>query len=241
MLVTNKSAFSKGLILMASFIGVFIMIFMPVMKDNNGKPQNMLEYSDDLFNKLSKGSSDFSAEVKSGIDAVAGKSVELTVKLKKAEYTPVAAALFSAAGLTAADKGGELVVSGDISKALDAALRDSMDMYKNDGKSVAARYAGQDEKKVMEAWWESLNGFIKPLQKEKRIAESKAVDMTMKKAIEPAYNFYGIEAQRVLDKWAVLTGLLVFYVIYTMWYGFAIFEIFDGIGLSMKKGKKEEV
>jgi hypothetical protein len=39
-----------------------------------------------------------------------------------------------------------------------------------------------------------------------------------------------------------MTGLLVFYVIYTMWWGFAIFYMFDGIGLTMKKAKvKKEV
>jgi hypothetical protein len=39
-----------------------------------------------------------------------------------------------------------------------------------------------------------------------------------------------------------MTFLLVFYVAYTMWWGFAIFYIFEGIGLSMKKAKvKKEV
>jgi hypothetical protein len=34
----------------------------------------------------------------------------------------------------------------------------------------------------------------------------------------------------------------VFYVVYTLWWGFAIFFIFEGIGLSMTKAKvKKEV
>jgi len=64
----------------------------------------------------------------------------------------------------------------------------------------------------------------------------------MKKAVEPAFNFYTIEAQQVSEKAGIMTGLLVFYVIYTMWWGFAIFYMFDGIGLTMKKAKvKKEV
>ena len=46
----------------------------------------------------------------------------------------------------------------------------------------------------------------------------------------------------VVDKAGIMTGLLVFYVAYTMWWGFAIFFMFDGIGLTMKKAKvKKEV
>jgi hypothetical protein len=36
--------------------------------------------------------------------------------------------------------------------------------------------------------------------------------------------------------------LLVFYLVYTLWWGFAIFYLFDGVGLSMKKARvKQEV
>jgi hypothetical protein len=39
-----------------------------------------------------------------------------------------------------------------------------------------------------------------------------------------------------------MTGLLLFYVMYTMWWGFAIFFLFEGFGLTMKKSKiKKEV
>jgi capsid portal protein len=82
----------------------------------------------------------------------------------------------------------------------------------------------------------------KELKKEKKIEESNFVGEVTKKAIEPAFNFYQIEPQSVADKAGVMTGLLVFYVAYTMWWGFAIFYLFDGVGLSMKKAKvKKEV
>ena len=63
-----------------------------------------------------------------------------------------------------------------------------------------------------------------------------------KKAIEASYNFYKVDAKKVKDEAGLMTFLLVFYVAYTMWWGFAIFFIFEGIGLSMKKAKvKKEV
>jgi hypothetical protein len=59
----------------------------------------------------------------------------------------------------------------------------------------------------------------------------------VKKAIEPAYNFYQIDANKVSDHAGMLSGLLVFYVFYTMWWGYAIFYMFEGFGLTMKKAK----
>ena len=80
------------------------------------------------------------------------------------------------------------------------------------------------------------------LKKQGKIEDAKIVSDVMKKAVEPAYNYYKVEAQSVVDKAGIMTGLLVFYVIYTMWWGFAIFYLFDGIGLTMKKAKvKKEV
>ena len=82
----------------------------------------------------------------------------------------------------------------------------------------------------------------KELKKEKLIAEANMISDVKKKAVETAYNFYGIAPEKVSDRVGIMTALLVFYVIYTMWYGFAIFYIFEGVGLSMKKAKvKKEV
>jgi hypothetical protein len=238
----SKKNFMKGLLLLGSFAVIFIIILSPVFKDNNGKAQTGLEYADDLFNKLSKGSSYFLAEVQEGVDTIKASSVDVTVKPKKADLVPVILTLASQSGLTATDKGnGEIALQGMIAPVLEKIIADSDAFYKNDGAAVKARY-NLDEKQVMKAWWEMCSSMIKPLQKQKLLREAEILGLVNKKAIEPAFNFYGIEAQSVLDKAGVLTALLVFYVIYTMWYGFAIFEIFDGIGLSMKKAKaKEEV
>ncbi len=82
----------------------------------------------------------------------------------------------------------------------------------------------------------------KELKKQGKIGEAKIVSDVMKKAVEPAYNYYKVEAQQVAEKAGLMSGLLVFYVVYTMWWGFAIFYMFDGIGLTMKKAKvKKEV
>jgi hypothetical protein len=99
-----------------------------------------------------------------------------------------------------------------------------------------------DEKEVMTTWWAALNRAVKELQKSRKTEQSNIILEVMKKGIEPAYNFYKIEPQSISEKAFTATGLLVFYVLYTLWWGFAIFYLFDGLGLSMKKARvKREV
>ena len=38
----------------------------------------------------------------------------------------------------------------------------------------------------------------------------------------------------------LMSGMLLFYVLYTLWYGFSIFELFEGIGLAMTKSKVKQ-
>jgi hypothetical protein len=139
--------------------------------------------------------------------------------------------------VAASADGAKLTTSGDLGALLAAVLRDSDDMYRNDGAAVSARYGGAKEKAALKAWWAAFAAIDKSFKKGGKIEEAKAVSDVMKKAIETAYNYYGVEAQKVADKALLMTGLLVFYVVYTMWWGFAIFYIFDGIGLTMTKAK----
>ena len=62
------------------------------------------------------------------------------------------------------------------------------------------------------------------------------------RSIEPGYNFFGIFPRKaVRDNIALLTFMLVFYVVYTLWYGYGVFELFEGFGLGAHAGHKEEV
>ncbi len=237
MLVKHRKSFSLGIALTVSYAVVWVIILSPIFGGKTG-----LQYSDDMFNKLAKGSSYFIPKIAEKAQAYNGSAFSLEAKLKKPELAEQAILVATRAGARAVDAGeGKLAVSGDLGAFLAKALADSDAMYKNDGKAVADRY-GMDEKEVMDAWWQVLAGMAKAYQKEKKVAELEIVNMVAKKAVEPGYNFYGIEAQKVSDRAFGMTSLLVFYVLYTLWWGYAIFYLFDGIGLSMKKAKtKKEV
>ena len=237
MIVKNKMEFSKGAILAVTFVGVLALIFSPVF----GEGRNGLVYADDMFNKLSKGSSYFIPKVSKNNEKFANAAIAVNVKYEKPEQIDGTIKLLATAGIEAKNANPELQINGNLGALLAKILQDSDDMYKNNGTAVAARY-GAEEKKVMESWHTMLKGVDKALKKQGRIEEAKIVSDVMKKAVEPAYNYYKVEAQNVVDKAGIMTGLLIFYVAYTMWWGFAIFFMFDGVGLTMKKAKvKKEV
>ncbi len=142
--------------------------------------------------------------------------------------------------------GAQLKIEGDLGVVMKAALDDADVMFKNEGDKIKAKYAAEmgtdDVKQMFRQWNNVLPKIDKAFKKEKMIEEAKIVSDVTKKAIEASYNFYGVEAVKVKDKAGLMTFLLVFYVAYTMWWGFAIFFIFEGIGLTMSKAKhKKEV
>ena len=232
-LIRNKGPFNLGIMLAISFVGILCVIFAPIFGDG----KTGLQYSDDLFNKLAKGSSHFIQEMSKESQKFAGKPVSFTVKLEDQTQIDKAVAILIPAGAQVGAKELSLTVSADLGKLLDQVLQDSDAIYNNNPKQLSERYPGIDGKEVLPLWWTILNKSIKVLQKDKHIEEAGIISDVMKKGIEPAHNFYGIEAQSVLDKAFTLTALLVFYVLYTMWWGYAIFYLFEGLGLTMKKAK----
>lgn len=237
MLIRHAKPFNIGLMLAISFVGVLLLIFSPIF----GGGKNGLVYSDELFNKLSKGSSYFIPAVAKSNEKFMGKTFDVTVKMENPADVQKAVKVFITGGAQVGATDTELKISGDLGKVLSSMLTDSDAMYKNKDAEVSARY-GFDGKEVMTLWHVVFTKSIKELQKAKMIDEANMVSTALKKGVEPAYNFFGIEAQDIADKWAIVTALLVFYVAYTMWWGYAIFYMFEGIGLSMKKAKvKKEV
>ena len=231
MIIRNKKMFSIGAFAATTFLGVLLLIFSPVFSGKNG-----LQFADDSFNRLSKGSSYFIPKVAKSVETLAGKELAQKITFDKAEDAADAAKLFVAAGAKADAKESTLSIEGDLAAILRSTLADADAMFKNDGKFVSDKY-GMDEKVAMKTWWTALGKIEKNLKKEKKIDEAKVIADMNKKAIEPAYNFYQIEGEKVADHAGMMSGLLVFYVAYTMWWGYSIFYLFDGLGLSMKKAK----
>jgi hypothetical protein len=226
-----------GIILALSFIVVLILIFSPIY----GGGMNGLDFADDLFNKLSKGSSYFIPKLKANNLPYTNTAFSASIKADTPQEAVLINKLFTAAGCQVAAQDTALTIQGSLGKTVDVILRDCDFMFKNQGKEVSALY-GTDEREVMKAWWAALNKMDKFFKKNLKIEEANLVSEVNKKGIEPAYNFYQVEPQRVADRAGLMIFLLAFYVFYTMWWGYAIFYLFEGFGLTMKKAKvKKEV
>ncbi|MBW2647311.1 MAG: hypothetical protein JRE23_14275, partial [Deltaproteobacteria bacterium] len=112
-------------------------------------------------------------------------------------------------------------------------LADSDLMYHNDGQTLADKY-GYDEQRVLYNWWKALKLVEEDLKKQSKFEEAKIVATVGTKAVETCYNYYKIDPQKIGDRFGVVIFSLVFYVGYTMWYGFAILFMFEGWGLRLE-------
>ncbi len=227
-MIAHKKEFTLGLGLLAAFFVVLIIFFSPVFNGHNG-----LDYLDSLYNSISKGSAYYIPKLKEEAKPFNGANVEISFAMSSAAQAQQTAQLFMKAGGLVNVTEAKLKVSGDLGKLLEACLTDSDAMYKNDGKAVAGKY-GYNERQALYNWWQAFKGVEKDLNNQKKFKEAKAVANISKKGIETCYNYYQIEPQSIMDRLGVVIFSLVFYVNYTLWYGFAIMFMFEGWGMQLE-------
>ncbi|VBB46220.1 conserved hypothetical protein [uncultured Desulfatiglans sp.] len=222
---TQKSNLTKGLVMMVTFFIVLGIFFSPVFNGHNG-----LEYLDSLYNSISKGSAYYIPKVKETSDKFIGTTVDLALETADEQTAGQTALLFQAAGAETAVEGASLNVKGDLGRIMEKCLDDADAMYHNDGAKVAGKY-GYEEKLALYNWYRALKEMNTDLTKQKAFKAAEAVDLVRQKAVEASYNYYGIQPQKIGDRVGVVIFSLVFYVIYTVWYGFGILYLFEGLGL----------
>ena len=227
-MIANKKEFYGGFALFVAFFVILFIIFSPVFNGQNG-----MEYLDSLYNSISKGSAYYVPNVKEETDTFVGNSVIMSLKMADENQAQQAASLFTKAGVTAEVSGAQLNVSGDLGNMLANCLEDSDSMYNNDGTTVSNKY-GYNERQVLYNWHKALKAADKDLKKQKLFKEAKVVAMVIKKIVETSYNYYKIEPQKIGDRLGIVIFSLVFYVGYTLWYGFSILFMFEGWGLRLE-------
>jgi hypothetical protein len=228
MMIANKKKFTLGLTMLATFMVVLIIFFSPVFNGKNG-----LQYLDELYNSISKGSAYYIPELREGVQAFSGSAVEMALTLKSAEQARQTALLFEKAGALINVSESTLKVSGDLGAILQSCLEDSDAMYLNDGLKLSTRY-GYDERQVMYNWWTAGKEMDKDLKKQKKFKAADMVAAVGKKAVETVYNYYRIQPQKISDRYTIVVLSLIFYVVYTVWYGFGFMYLFEGWGMKLE-------
>lgn len=227
-MIARKKEFTTGLLLLVAFFVVLFIFFSPVFKGQNG-----LDYLDNLYNSISKGSAYYIPKLQEEAKSFNGTKVELSFSMDSAAQAQQTSQLFMKAGALVNVTDAKLTLSGDLGKILEGCLADADAMYHNDGQKLAGKY-GFDERQALYNWWKAFKGVEKSLQSQKKFKEAKAVANISKKGIETCYNYYQIEPQNIMDQIWVVIFSLVFYVIYTLWYGFAILFMFEGWGMQLE-------
>jgi hypothetical protein len=227
-MIANNKEFYGGLGMLIGFGVVLVLVFSPLFDG-----QNVLEYLDSLYNSISKGSAYYIPKVREEAGGFMGKSVSVTLKMDDEDQAQKTAPLFAAAGAKVIVEHAGLKATGDLGKIIENSLGDADAMYGNLGEKVSAKY-GYDERRVLYNWWRAFTVMDQALKKQKKFKEAKAISLVNKKAVETAYNYYKIEAQDITDRLGIVILSLAFYVVYTLWYGFAIMFMFEGWGMRLE-------
>lgn len=224
----QKKLKTRGILMLVSFFALLAVIFSPVFP---GKI-NGLDYIDNMFNTISKGSSYFIPDSVKKAEKFVGKTLNTTFSMANEKDATNTATLFKASGAEVTVDGVKVTVNGDMGMLLKSSLEDAEHIYNNDGAPVASKY-GLDEKEVIYNWWTAFKGISKNLTKQENFDEAKVFTTIQKKSLEPAYNYYGVEASHYKDNFVHILMALAFYVIYTLWYGFGLMYLFEGLGLKI--------
>ena len=228
-MAANKKELVGGVGLMAVFMIVLIMFFMQIIDGKNG-----LNYLDNLFNSISKGSAYYIPSIKETIGkSETGKEITVKLSYDSAELAKESAALFSKAGATVTEDAEKLSVTGDFGNILMNCLEDSDALFHNKGDVLQDKY-GIEGRKVLFNWWTSLKAMKKSFDKQEQFDNGKTVYTVMTRAVECSYNYYKIVPESMSNKLVTVLFSLIFYVVYTMWYGYSILFIFEGWGLKIE-------
>lgn len=227
-MIARKTEFYGGLGMMAGFALILVFIFLPMFNGKNG-----IDFLDNLFNSISKQSAYFIPALQKDVAGpLAGKAVSVTLELPDEKLARQSVPLFTAAGATAVATGQTLKVDGDMGKILANCIDDANALFYNRSNELKAKYQ-MDGKTVLYDWWLSMKAMSKSLNAQQEFKLAKANNTVMTKAVECAYNYYKVVPLKMVNCWGVATFALVFYVFYTLWYGYAILFLFEGWGLKI--------
>ncbi len=234
MLVVNRRSFYTGLLMTGGFATVLTLMFLPVVRG-----RTPLEAADDLFNSVAKHSSYYIPALREHAEAYRGTPLDMRLTLPDAEAAGKAAAVLQAGGAEASASGAVVTLRGNLGHLLGKALDDADTLFKNRGNEVASTH-GLGAKEAMFVWWQALKQVNKQLRTASDFEKASAVEEVISKGVEVAYNFHGIAPKAAGANAGILGLALVFYLVYTMWWGYAIMWMCDGVGLQMKASGKRE-
>lgn len=235
-MIINKKQFYIGLIMLIVFTAAFAVMMSPVV---NG--QTVIQTADNLFNSLTKGSTYHIPKLAQSAEKYKGTPFEVTVGAKSQKEADGLAKVFGTSGAkTEIGSDNKVKISGDLGKTAGVALQDADTLFKNNESQLKGQY-GINGPDVVKYWWTGFNALNSKYKKEGNADLMTFVNSVNTKGLEVAYNFDGIQGVKVAERTGTTAFLLCFYIIYTVFYGFAIMYLMEGLGIvASAHGEKAE-
>ena len=233
--IVDRRKFALGVAGLVVFAAMLVLGFFPLYRGDNA-----LQWADRMFNRLAKDSANYIETGKQKAEKFVGLTVDLGVNPKDNIDKAELARLIQLNGLDAGLlDDGRVRITGNFGQLTAAALQDAETAFNNENRRLEVKY-GMSSEEVIYCWWIAFDGLTRRYLQENRATEANFTKFMTTKVLEPTYNFRGIHAYSVKDNALQVIGLLVFYIIYTLWYGFSIMLIFEGLGITVG-GKRKEI
>jgi len=199
-----------------------------------------MQIVDGLFSSLSKGSTYYIPRLLPQVDQYTGTTIAISWPVADTGTGLDIITVMTDAGISAANIAGEVKITGDLAHIARAALGDADAAYHSGDQYIVLH--GMDARQALHTWWQAFREMERYLRQQGQVAQAKFLKAVMTGALEPSYNYYGIQAQSVRDQPFLTAGLLLFYLLYTILWGSAISYLLKAVGITTNKaGKKQEV
>ncbi len=225
---TQRKDLYLALGLLGGFVVILWLMFSPI---SEGKTPMM--QMDNLFNSISKGSVYYINELAAEGKEIQSNPINIVLQYEDPVRVKQMMTLFEKTNIEVTRSEKMIRLKGSLNVIISRALQDADYMFKNQGDKIRETY-GYDERVLLYNWWVALKQIEKELIKEQRFSEAKYVKAIITKAIECSYNYYRIEPKDISGEAHLVILSLVFYVIYTLWFGYAILFLFKGLGLKLE-------
>jgi hypothetical protein len=199
-----------------------------------------LTHADNFLNRLAKKSAYCVPEARAKAAKFSGRQVDFGVKPRDAVDNKGLVKLLAAHGIRASQTDdGRVRLSGDLARLSEQALTDADTAFHGNVETLGAGH-GMHGHEILYYWWIIFDGLTRRFVQEDSVAEANFTKFVTAKVLEPAYNFRQVRAADGRSAVWGMTGLLGFYVIYTLWYGFSLLFVFEGLGIRATESREKK-